>query len=188
MTVASTLVARLPLSHEAGTGDLEELLERTAAGDRRAFRELYDRTVSRLLAVALAICRRRDAAEEATQEAYLRIWQRARLFDPTRGRALPWMAQIVRHLALDRRPPWVSSVGAESESVPELAAATNTFAGYDLTRCLGQLDVNQRRAIVLAFLYGYTHEELAAVMGVPVGTAKSWVRRGLVKLRTLLEQ
>lgn len=170
------------------------LLERTAGGDRLAFRQLYDTQVRRLYGIALRITRQPALAADAVQDALLQVWQRAAMFDPARGSAEAWLTNLVRYRAIDamraRRREAVSD-----EAVPEHADESPDAldrlmldsAGQALHRCISELDPNTRRVIVLAFVEGLSHSELSERLGSPLGTVKSWIRRGLLSLKACLE-
>lgn len=172
---------------------LEDLLVRTASADEAAFRALYDRTASRLFAVCLRIARHRRLAEELLQESFVRIWQRARQFDPAQGSALAWMIAIARNHALDVlrlrlrevRPP--DELTLEGSDRAALAAIEAKFELSALGRCLGQLSEDERHAIVLAYRDGLDYDQLAVLLSVSVDTVKTWVNRGLAQLRDCLE-
>ena len=168
--------------------ELSALLTATAAGDRRAFRELYDATSRRLFGIALMILRRREAAEDVLQEAFVRVWVEARRYDPARGPALPWLSRIVRNLAIDhlRRDRGAhDDIADQAETLAAPGAPVSER--MDLQRGLSQLAADQRDVIALAFVHGYTHEELAERLNVPLGTAKSRVRRGLKQMLAFFE-
>jgi RNA polymerase sigma-70 factor (ECF subfamily) len=170
------------------TADLSILLAATGAGDRRAFKTLYDQTSRRLFGIALFMLRRRDAAEDVLQEAFVRIWTEARRFDPERGAALPWLSRIVRNLAIDQLRRERSAAEDISDHIETLAAPAAPVADQaDLNRGLSQLRADQREILTLAFVHGYTHEELVERLGVPLGTAKARVRRALAQLRAYFE-
>lgn len=166
---------------------LEALMMRTAAGDESAFRALYDRTCGRLFAICLRIARDRTLAEDFLQEAYARVWERSRQFDPKRGNALAWMIALARNHAIDVirvRGREVVTPDAPEFELPDPAA----FAGVDVQldlpvvwRSLAELDEGPRRAILHAYLDGLSYQEISASLGVPVGTAKTWVSRGIAK-------
>jgi RNA polymerase sigma-70 factor (ECF subfamily) len=127
-------------------------------------------------------------AEDVLEGAYVRVWTQARQFDPERGAALAWLTRIVRNLAIDqiRRERWAHddiADHADSLCAPAPPLADRT----DLNRRLARLRADQRNILRLAFVQGYTHEELVDRLGVPLGTAKSRVRRGLEQLRAYLE-
>jgi RNA polymerase sigma-70 factor (ECF subfamily) len=168
-----------------GADSCAHLLARVAAGDRAAFRPLYDLTAPRLYAIALRLLRRSDLAEEAVQECYLRVWRHAARFDPARGAPLAWMATIQRRVALDRLPP--QRALAPLEEAERLAATVTPPSEPRLGGCLGGLPIEQREAVLLTYVEGLTHQELAGRLAIPLGTAKSRVRRGLIALRACLE-
>ncbi len=159
---------------------------RCAAGEASALRVIYDLEAARMVGVAIRILRRRDLAEEATHDAFMRIWRSARSFDPSRGSARAWIYTIVRNQALtilrdERRfGPDEPLDGEAPEPNSALARLPESSA---LRHCLEQLDTGRRSAIVLAYVHGFSHGELAGRLGVPLGTIKSWIRRGLVSLQ-----
>jgi RNA polymerase sigma-70 factor (ECF subfamily) len=172
---------------------LESLLALTAGGDRAAFRSLYDRSASRLFAVCLRITRDRSLAEDVLQETYVRVWERSRQFDPRRGSALAWLITIARNHAIDVVRRRVHEAAPPEEAMPDipdpsaLGGMEAAVEGRTLQRCLAELDEGPRRAIVFAYRDGLSYEELARRLGVPVGTAKTWVSRGLTRLRQCLD-
>jgi RNA polymerase sigma-70 factor (ECF subfamily) len=173
---------------------LDTLLVACAAGDRRAFRRLYDEDSARLYGLALRILRQPSAAADALQDAFLQIWQKASSFDPARGSAKAWLASIVRYRALDtaqRRAREVltddPALADEAEEFDPVAALSARRDGDRLHTCLGGLEDRSRQAIVLAFVDGLTHTEIATRITTPLGTVKAWIRRGLAALRSCLE-
>ena len=181
------------VSRDAGTPPLEVLLPRIAAGDNAAFRALYLATSAKLFAIAVRTTTNRDWAEEVLQEVYMSIWQSAARYDPVRGAAMPWLTTLVRHAAIDRRRRAVARgayLGAPDSALEHLAAPETTDRGVTLSAldlCLQGLEPVQRRAILLAYTQGHTHEELSALLRTPLGTIKSWIRRGLERLRKCLD-
>jgi RNA polymerase sigma-70 factor, ECF subfamily len=170
------------------------LVARAALGDRAAFRELYQATAPKLLGVALRILRREDWAEEVLQECYVSVWRHAQEYSASRAAPMTWMTTIVRNRCLDwlRRPnPEPLSDEAaesiESDNPGPLARLEAARDGAALARCLRGLEAKQRQAIALAFFDGMTHAELAQHLRQPLGTVKTWVRRGLARLRSCLE-
>lgn len=173
---------------------LAELLARAGLRDRAAFAALYEATRSKLFAVSLRIVRERPLAEEALQDSFVSIWNHAAGYAPARGAALTWMAAIVRNRSLDivrraREEPDVDDALA-ANLVDEAAApardAEDRAAAHALQECLGELDAEQRQSIALAFYHGLTHSELATHLRRPLGTVKTHIRRGLLKLRDCL--
>ena len=170
---------------------LERLLAAVALRDRGAFRRLYDASAAHLFGLSLRILKDRALAEEAVQEAYVQIWQHAGEYRSERGHPLAWMGSIARYRALDalrRRPEQISLDGDESVFVaPQLMAEPGPAPEAALQRCMERLPDETRRALQLAFVEGYTHGELSRRLRVPLGTLKSWIRRGLARLRECLE-
>lgn len=166
-----------------------ELLGQTAAGNRQAFHALYQATGPRLFAIAIRMMKRRDQAEDVLQEAFVKIWERSWQFDPAKGDALAWLATVARHSALDRLRKQPKAHIEFDELVVEeidgqLGRLSETMGeAEDLRRCLALLREDYRQAVFLAYVNGLTHEELAEKLGKPVGTVKSWVRRGLEQLK-----
>jgi RNA polymerase sigma factor (sigma-70 family) len=178
-----------------GSIDLDDALRRCAQGDRTALRMIYDAEAARMLGVALRLLHRRALAEEAVHDAFVQIWRHAETFDPARGRARAWLYAVLRHRALnirrdedrteltdDLEPLQLPSEGDGAESLVIRLSETSA-----LRRCLERLEPARREAITLAYVEGLSHRELAGRLGVPVGTAKSWIRRSLLVLRDCLE-
>jgi RNA polymerase sigma-70 factor (ECF subfamily) len=170
--------------------ELAQLLQRCAAEDSAAFRALYDKTSPILFARLLRMLRRRSVAEEVLQDVYVRIWQRASQFEAHRGRALAWMVTIARYCAIDlmrrERMTLVSD-----DSLAELADESAVEAGgiekpNNFDFCIGQLNEKTRACLTLAFVEGRSHDETAKITPNPLGSVKSWIRRGLLALKECL--
>ncbi len=175
--------------------DLGQVLRSVAKGDRAAFRGLYEQAGPTLFGICSRILRDRNAAEDAFQEAMLRIWQKSYLYDPAKGGAMNWMVTVVRRVALDRLPARRTvPVSLTDESVAALVEALSNQAprdpglAPDLRRCLGLLEQNYRQSVLLAYYYGLSYEELAEHSSVPVGTIKTWIHRAVEKLQLCLSQ
>ena len=166
-----------------------------AGGDRSAMRTVYDMTSAKLLGTILRIIPARERAEDVLQDTFIKIWHRAGSFDPTLGSPITWLCTVARNTALNA----VRSEGRRSEDardeLPEIADDGVTPAddwlcemedAAALSRCMEQLQDDQRRSIRLAYFEGLTHTELAERVDVPLGTMKSWIRRGLAGLRGCL--
>ena len=174
---------------------LTEALVRTGAEDRDAFRRLYDLTSAKLFGVVLRICGDRQAAEDVLHEVYLTVWRRAGAFEPGRASPITWLATIARNRAIDWRRAQGGRKFAAVDEIAELPDAAPLAsdlleqAGESarLHGCLAALEERQRGAIRTAFFDGVTYAELAERQGVPLGTMKSWVRRGLAGLKKCLE-
>jgi len=177
-----------------GSFDYEQALRACAAGERDALRSIYERDAGWLIAIAYRIVRQRALANDAVHDAFLQIWRKASTFDPARGSARGWIYSVVRNRARSmirdhrREEPVDDSYldalpGRELDPLEALTAASEAS---ELARCLGQLDERQRRCIMLAYLDGYSHQQLALRLETPLGTVKSWIRRGLAALRKCL--
>jgi RNA polymerase sigma-70 factor (ECF subfamily) len=189
-------------SASATTGDadavrLAELIRRCADRDAQACEDLYRLVAPRLLACLLRMLHRRDAAEDALQDVFVQVWNRASQFDATRGHPLAWLVSMARYRAIDllraqRAPLAVVSGDTEPGSLaaqdpaPEEEVDLEQSASL-LARCLAQLTAVQRRCVQLAFWDGYSHAQVALATGNPIGSVKSWIRRGLLSLRQCLQ-
>jgi RNA polymerase sigma-70 factor (ECF subfamily) len=178
-----------------GADPLVALLAACARGDRAAFESLYRQTSAKLFGVTLRIVRQEDLAEDVLQDCYIRIWNRAGDYREGLAAPMTWMASIVRNRSLDwlrRSNPEVIDVdgdiieGMASDGPGPLATLEQSRDGAALARCLAKLESKQRQAILLAFHDGLSHSELAGQLRQPLGTVKTWVRRGLAKLKTCL--
>ena len=170
-----------------------EFLARIARGDQTALQALYKLQSVRLFGVAMAILRDRDAASDAVHDGFVKIAQRAAQFDPERGAAEAWLGSVVRHAALDiarRRGREIPTDDATLGDTPVEADQLETLAagedGVRLRACLSQLAEKNRQGIVLAFVHGLSHPQIAAKLELPLGTVKAWIRRGLLSLKECL--
>lgn len=172
---------------------LADLLVAVARGDVKALRAIYQRQNVRLFGVANAVLRDRDQAADALHNAFINIQRRAAQYDPARGAAEAWLAAIVRYAALDilrargrempSDDPALGDIPVEPEALVMLESQEN---GSRLKACLEQLPEKNRRGIVLAFVHGLSHPQIAAKLDLPLGTVKAWIRRGLLSLRECL--
>ncbi|MGO9991838.1 MAG: sigma-70 family RNA polymerase sigma factor [Steroidobacteraceae bacterium] len=176
---------------------LERLLNRCAAEDSQALQHLYAHVSPLLFAVITRILRRRALAEEALQDVFISIWQQAGQFTAARGRPMAWMMSIARYRAIDllrrerfaptlvSQPEAYRTIDAESDSEGSSAA---WLPSADLMkRCLALLSDQQAKCLELAYVEGNSHDDIARIMGSPLGTVKSWIRRALRSLRQCLE-
>lgn len=169
------------------------MIQACAAGDRAAFRRLYEVWSARLHGIALRITRQPSLAADATQDAFIQVWQQATRFDPTRGTAEAWLVSLVRYRALDivrhaaHEQPGYEPEEAPDEAPDALALLVGSAEGAALHRCLDELEPERRRLILLAFVDGPSHSGLATRLDAPIGTVKSWIRRGLATLRACLD-
>ncbi|WP_019625065.1 sigma-70 family RNA polymerase sigma factor [Thioalkalivibrio sp. ALJT] len=172
---------------------LHERLARCRLGDRQAFEDLYEMAGPQLFALVLRIVKRRDWAEEVLQESFIQIWHRAGDYHAGRGSAWAWMSGIARFRAIDCLRRQRESVALDDIEEPvdllrgPLQEAVRGDGAAHLAECLDELSKDQRRTIVLAFIEGLTHGEVARHLQTPIGTVKSWVRRGLAALRRCMQ-
>ncbi len=183
---------------EALTNDeVAKLIAGCARRDRSAFQRLYERTAPQLLGCLIRILKNRALAEDALQDVFVQVWNRAGQFEPDRGTAWGWLIAIARYRAIDlrrregRMPTGTSlpldDIPAADESADPSAFGLGERTSRLLSHCLGALQPRQRDCIVLAFQGGLSHAEVATEMGEPLGSVKSWIRRGLVALKRCLE-
>jgi RNA polymerase sigma-70 factor (ECF subfamily) len=176
---------------------LQNLLYRCAAADSGALERLYALVSPILFASVTRILRRRALAEEALQDVFISIWQQAGQFTAARGRPMAWMMSIARYRAIDlmRRERFAPTLVAQppeqrvSDALPDSESGRAAWLpSADLMeRCLALLSESQHHCLELAFIDGNSHEDIARLMGSPLGTVKSWIRRGLLSLRQCLE-
>lgn len=174
----------------------EALLSQVALGNRAAFESLYRLSADRLFGICLRVLGNRAEAEEVLQEVYTAVWRKAARYDAGQGSVMAWMATVARNKAIDHlrtRPArgaqsTLDAAGQLADPGPspdQHAEASGDQAR--LARCLDQLEPRRRSLIREAFFGGFTYEELATRMQAPLGSIKSWVRRGLMQLRSCLE-
>jgi RNA polymerase sigma-70 factor (ECF subfamily) len=176
---------------------LRDLLVAVAGGDSAAFENLYRSTSAKLFGICLRVVKQRNEAEDVLQDVYTTIWRKANQYDAARASAITWLAMMARNKAIDR----VRASGVERHSAPldladEIydqspgahAIAEASDENKRLNACLGELEAQRRNLIRVAFFEGATYEELAARSGSPLGTVKSWIRRGLLRLKACLER
>tara|TARA_B100000678_G_scaffold16164_1_gene12754 strand:- start:668 stop:1237 length:570 start_codon:yes stop_codon:yes gene_type:complete len=186
----------IPSSPEAREA-LEAAMLRMAKGDRAALEEVYRLTNVKLFGICLRILQDRKEAEDALQDVYITLWRNADRYDGTRASPIAWLATFARNRAVDRLRSGKVRRGAVS--VDEAAGLSDDTPAADtmlidaerearVHSCLETLDEKQRTPIRTAFLDGRTYAELAEQAGVPLGTMKSWIRRGLLKLRECMER
>ena len=171
---------------------LTALLRPVAKGDEEAFATVYDLTAARVHGLVLRVLRNPAQAEEVTQEVYLEVWRRASHFDPGRGSPFAWLMTLAHRRAVDRVRSSQSSATrddaweARTREVHFDTTADTATARLDAQRvrtALDELTQSQREAVSLAYLGGYTHREVASLLDLPLGTAKTRIRDGLIRLR-----
>ena len=190
--------SNVPLSsHDATQAErIEMLLGRCAKRDERALQELYQLISGQLLGVLMRILRRRAVAEEALQDVMVKIWERADQYVAYRGRAMAWITAIARYRAIDllRRQQSAAPLDdAPADALVDLSAAdfvestTSARMRKALNDCFSKLTAEQRRCLELAYVDGYSQDQIAGEIDSPLGTVKSWIRRGLASLKRCLD-
>ena len=185
----------MAMKQNSTTADLAEMLAKTAQGDRQAFALLYQSTSAKLFGLALRILASRDLAEEALQDAFVKIWHSADTYKADKAAVMTWMTAIVRNRCLDllRATP-KEQILNENESFDDWASddfgpMENTAIRSDtkaLMQCMKQLAPLQRQAFALSYFHGLAHEQLAKQLAQPLGTIKTWLRRGLDTLKNCM--
>ena len=174
---------------------LAELLAKAGLGDKRAFAELYEMSKSKLFAVSLRIVRERHLAEEVLQDSFVNIWNHAADYATAKSAPFTWMTAIVRNRSLDivRRGGWEvhdeddrMAGRLEDPGLLPFDAMVQARDAHAIQRCMGELDEDQRQSISLAFFQGLSHSELADHLRKPLGTIKTHIRRGLMRLKDCL--
>ena len=177
------------MSDQQQTFNYEAAIAACARGERFALQAIYAQDGRWLLAVALRMLKRKELAEEVLHDAFVQIWTRASQYRPSEGSARAWVFTIVRNHALNvlrQQGRWVS---VEETVIDEPACEDRSFLNLsvgELSECMGHLDSMKRQAILLAFIEGQSHEQVANTMGAPLGSVKSWIRRGLLSLKECL--
>lgn len=182
--------------------ELASLIERIANRDRKAFEELYRLTSRKMFAVALRIVREPGMAQDVLQDAYIRLWRYAHTFNNKLSAPETWLHQVVRNRALDllsQHSHTVNSISldqfADSDDKPnELvfeahsASSDEKETGRLMQACVQRLEGKYRQVLTLAYTHGMSHAEISEHLDVPLGTVKTWVRRGLIELRTVYDE
>lgn len=174
---------------------LEELLASSAKGDERAFGKLYDLTSNRVYGMVLRVVRDAAQSAEVTQDIYLEVWKQSARFDPTKGAVLPWLLMIAHRRAVDRVRAAQSAVVRDdkyamlTEERPYDSVSEQVQSNLEAQRVrkvLGDLTAPQREAVSLAYFGGYTHSEVSELLKIPLGTVKTRIRDGLIRMRDAL--
>ena len=181
-------------SQTAALSSVGVLIEAVGGGSQAALKRLYELESKRLYGIALRIVRRPEIASDVLQEAFVQIWQNAPAFSAERGVGAAWLTGIVRFRALDAvrkagrevlsGDPGLGDEPLEPDVIEKIGASAEAEA---LRRCLKLLDEEQQRCVLLAFVDGMSHSEIAERITAPLGSVKSWIRRGLLSLRRCLE-
>lgn len=183
------------MTDETPTVDLTHLLGRVALGDRQAFSRLYTLTSAKLFGILVRMLKNRNDAEDALQEVYVKVWQRASRFIAEEGRPETWLAAIARNHAIDlirARKPEASTIDeaydlASDAPDPE-AEAVNRGEGLRIETCMQTLEPERADAVKRAYVEGLSYQELADFYNIPLNTMRTWLRRSLLKLRECLGQ
>ncbi len=184
-------------ARERRNEQLKELLAACVLHDRRAFAQLYQMSSAKLYGVIVRILNREEWAQDCLQEVFIKVWHNAKDYRPYIASPMTWMMTIARNQALDllrkrRREVLQDNPGSLPEErdsdPPPLEKLQQTDEGRRLNTCLEQLQEQQRQIIALAYFKGLTHEELARQTDTPLGTVKTWIRRGLEQLKRCLER
>jgi RNA polymerase sigma-70 factor (ECF subfamily) len=170
----------------------EDLLQRVASGDRDAFAQLYDRTASRVFGLVKRLLRDHSQSEEVTQEIFLEIWQSATRYDTSKGGAIAWMLTMAHRRAVDRvRASQASRDRDQRIGIRDFAPEYDSVAesvevrieSERVKEAMMRLTELQRQAVQLAYFGGYSHSEVATMLSVPIGTVKTRLRDGMIRLR-----
>lgn len=174
---------------------LEQLIARVALQDRRAFRDLYDHTAAKLFGVCLRLMRSRSDAEDVLQEVYVKVWRNAAQYSPSGHSPVSWLVTVARNCAIDRlRARGGDAVPLDHVEEPADEApdperlADAAVSGRNLERCLKELEAARAQAIAGAYVEGLSYKELAERHGIPLNTMRTWLRRGLARLRECLSR
>ncbi|HCO54881.1 sigma-70 family RNA polymerase sigma factor [Pelagibacterium nitratireducens] len=177
----------------ADTAEIADLLARIALRDRNAFRALYARTSAKLFGVSLRILSNRSEAEDALQDVFIKVWQRAEGYRPDAASPMTWLITIARNNAIDRlraRRPGHTDIDEafdlEDSGMSPEQSAINTDDGNRIDECMGQLKPERAEAVRRAYVEGESYNELADRLGVPLNTVRTWLRRSLLALRDCL--
>lgn len=179
---------------EQQTSDQQHLdwLNDMSMGNRQAFQRLYENSSGKLLAIATRLLGRKDLAEEVLQEVYIKVWHNPEVYHSERGSVMTWLISILRNQCIDQlRHSQVKQ--KHQHKMPEPADISPQLdldmsaSNEKLDQCMRELKGEQRNTIQLAFLYGYTHQEITHHLSAPLGSIKSWIRRGLEALERCLK-
>jgi RNA polymerase sigma-70 factor (ECF subfamily) len=182
------------MATQSATAEIGDLIMRCSLRDRGAFRTLYQRTSAKLYGVVLRILRDRAEADEAIQEVYVKIWQRADRYVAGSYSPISWLVAVARNHALDvvrARRPASDDLDGEAMQIADAGPSPEALTsasedGARIEACMAQLEPDRAEAVKGAYLDGYSYEELAQRFAVPINTMRTWLRRSLIKLRECL--
>lgn len=167
-----------------------ELIAACARGERGALRRILETEGPKMLGIARRMLVRQDLAEDALQDTLIQIWRKAESFDPARGSGRSWIYAILRNRTLNMLRDGAREVPTGDDRLERRIDGGDLDAAYemlghdsDLRRCLGALEREKRHAVLMSYVWGFTHGEIAGRLSAPLGTVKAWLRRGLSSLR-----
>lgn len=180
-----------PSSATTASNELADLIGKIATGDRAALARLHRVASSRMIAVAYGVVRRREVAEEVVQDVFLKVWSHAGTFDRSCGSAMGWLSTMTRNRAVDMIRRKADRVVEHRDELPDIAMESDPLfedgvepeAALKVVKGLTQLDQERMQMVLLAYLFGWSRDDLARQFDRPVGTVKTWLRRSLVELR-----
>ena len=181
-----------PNTNPSDDSGLIRLLAATAQRDRNAFHQLYEHASPRMLGLCIRLMGQREQAEEVLQEAFIRIWHHASEYHEERGSPMAWMLTIARYRALDVLRTRKRNVGKDEREIADerpgpYELSLQAADAKALNGCIEELSEEQRSSILMCYYRGFTHEELSSALNTPLGTVKSWIRRGLSYLKRCLQ-
>jgi RNA polymerase sigma-70 factor, ECF subfamily len=191
---------QLTAAQKNAASPLPDLLARTARGDRAAFQRVYELTSAHLLGVAMRILGRQQVAEDVLQDAFVSVWKNAGSYDPAVAQPMTWLITIVRNRTLDvlraegRRNETALVSHDDDDAVPDvpdpapgpLQLLSQAADAMRIRGCMDALDSSHRHSLALAYYQGLSHSEVAEHMACPLGSVKTWIRKGLQQLKTCL--
>lgn len=189
---AGARLAIVPTPEPAQDLSIESLLRSVAAGDRTAFAEVYDRIASRVMGLVVRLLRDRAQSEEVTQEVFLEIWQQAAKFDAAKGSGMAWVLTMAHRRAIDRirasqksheRDLKIGIRDMERDFDNVAESVEIRVENERVKNAMTRLTPLQREAVILAYYGGYSHSEMADILGIPLGTVKTRLRDGMIRLR-----
>lgn len=182
-------------AHLQSTDEVTEMIRRVAQQDREAFSQLYEATAPKLMATVLRILKDRSWADDVMHDTYVKIWHKADQFDAELSSPITWLAAIARHGAIDelrRHPARRESSSDEVDDIADSAPAAHDQIADDqtvkhLNHCIDQLEKDRQDMVRLAYLKGWSRDQLALHFDQPINTVKTWLHRALKQIKRCLE-